>query len=111
VTERRSCAPARALRVVHMASASIQDVWFDDTATMAMGEAFDHACVSLHRFGRSVTARELIAKRIINAAKKGERSPDRLYRQALKAIRIEDMSMLVIGPRSPLPSLCFGHAR
>jgi hypothetical protein len=42
----------------------VQDVFFDDAATMAMGEAFEQACVSLHRFGISVTARELIAKRI-----------------------------------------------
>jgi hypothetical protein len=24
-----------------------QDIWFDDTATSAMGEAFDNACKSL----------------------------------------------------------------
>jgi hypothetical protein len=79
-----------------MANASIQDVWFDDAATMAMGEAFDHACVTLHRFGISVTARELIAKRIIEAAKNGERDPARLCQQSLMPFGIEDMSMLVI---------------
>ena len=30
---------------------SIQNVSFDDAATLAMGEAFDRACMSLHRFG------------------------------------------------------------
>ena len=28
----------------------IQDVWFDDAATSAMGEAFDQACQSLRIF-------------------------------------------------------------
>ena len=52
-----------------------QDVSFDDAATLAMGEAFDHACKSLRRFGTLITARELIAKRIIDAAENGERDP------------------------------------
>ena len=34
-----------------MNSIPIKDVSFDDTAILAMGEAFDRACVSLHRFG------------------------------------------------------------
>ena len=53
----------------------IQNVEFDAAATLVMGEAFDHACVSLHRFGTLITVRELIAKRIIEAAKNGERDP------------------------------------
>ena len=28
----------------------IQDVWFDDAATLAMGKAFDQACTSLRKF-------------------------------------------------------------
>jgi hypothetical protein len=82
----------------------VQDVFFDDETTLAMGKAFDNACVSLRRFGTLITARELIAKRIVAAAKHGERDPARLYRQALKAFRIEDMSMLVIsaGRDSPV---------
>ena len=74
----------------------IKDVSFDDTATLAMGEAFDHACVSLRRFGTLITARELIAKRIIEAAKNGERDPARLCEQSLTPFGIEDMSMLVV---------------
>ena len=45
----------------------IQNVWFDDAATLAMGEAFDHACKSLRNFGSAVP--EIIANRIIAAAK------------------------------------------
>ena len=45
----------------------IQNVWFDDAATLAMGEAFDNACKSLQNFGSAVP--EIIANRIIAAAK------------------------------------------
>ena len=79
----------------------IQDVWFDDAATLAMGEAFDNACKSLQNFGSAVP--EIIANRIIAAAKVGERDPARLYEQALKAFGIEDMSMLVVSVGSDLP--------
>jgi len=33
---------------------TIQNVAFDDTATSAMGEAFDNACKSLQNFGSAV---------------------------------------------------------
>ena len=79
-----------------MTSNSIQYDSFDDAATLAMGEAFDRACVSLRRFGSLVTARELIAKRIIVAVRNGERDPIRLCEQALIPFGIEDMSMLVV---------------
>ena len=79
-----------------MSSIPIQDIWFDDAATLTMGEAFDHACKSLHRSGILITARELLAKRIIDAAKNGERDPGRLHEQALIPFGIEDMSVLVV---------------
>jgi hypothetical protein len=83
-----------------------QNVEFDDTATLAMGEAFDRACKSLHRFATLITARELIAKRIIDAAKNGERDPACLHEQALIPFDIEDMSVLVVsvGPKPPVPT-------
>ncbi len=84
-----------------MNSIPIKDVSFDDTATLAMGEAFDHACVSLHRFGTLITARELIAKRIIEAAKNGEHDPTRLHEQSLIPFGIEDMSTLVVSVGDP----------
>ena len=45
-----------------------QNVWFDDAATFAMGEAFDNACKSFQNFGSAVPA--IIANLIIAAAKK-----------------------------------------
>jgi hypothetical protein len=34
-----------------------QNVWFDDAATLAMGEAFDQACKSLRNLGSAVPSR------------------------------------------------------
>ena len=81
----------------------IQDVWFDDAATLAMGKAFDQACKSLRKLGSACTVREIIAKRITDAAKNGERDPARLHEQALIPFGIEDMSMLVVSVGSDLP--------
>ena len=60
---------------------SAQDVFFDDKAILVMGAAFDEACGSLRRFARYKKVRELIAKRIIEAAKTGELDPIRLIRK------------------------------
>jgi hypothetical protein len=81
----------------------IQNIWFDDAATLAMGEAFDNACKSLQNLGSAVPA--IIANLIIAAAKNGERDPGRLYVQVLKAYGI-DASMLVVsvGRHPPVPT-------
>ena len=80
----------------------IKNVWFDDAATLAMGEAFDNACKSLQNFGSAVPA--VLADRIIDVAKNGERDPARLYEQALKAFGIGDTSMLFVSVGDhPLP--------
>jgi hypothetical protein len=97
-SERRFSAPTLE---VPTAITPIQDVWFDDAATLAMGEAFDRACKSLGNLGSAVP--EIIAYLIIRAAKTGERDPACLYGQALKAFRIEDMSMPVVSVGSDLP--------
>ena len=59
---------------------------FDDEATRLMGEAFDAACKDLHDTGQPALVREIIAKRIIKAAKKGERDPARLRKAGLAAL-------------------------
>jgi hypothetical protein len=46
----------------------IQDVSFDDEATLGMGIAFDQACGSLRHLAWADKVRELIAKPIIEAA-------------------------------------------
>ena len=62
---------------------------FDEYATHAMGEAFDAACAELHERNLSQLVREVIAERIIEAAKRGERDPQRLCSIALAAMRGE----------------------
>jgi hypothetical protein len=84
-----------------MKSIPIQSVAFDDTATSAMGEAFDKACKSLQSLGSAVP--EIIANRIVAAAKNGERDVARLYEQALQAFGIEDKSMLVVSIGRDIP--------
>jgi hypothetical protein len=70
-----------------MAITPIQNVWFDDAATFAMGEAFDNACKSLQNFGSAVPT--IIVDRIIAVAKNGERDPVRLHEQALIFFGVE----------------------
>ena len=86
-----------------MTTTSIQNAWFDDAATLAMGKAFDNACKSLQDFG---SAPEIIANLIIAAAKDGERDSARLSEQALSAFGIDDRSTLdvVVGRDLPVPT-------
>ena len=51
---------------------------FDDEATRLMGEAFDAVSESLRDTGQPALVREIIARRIIKAATKGERDLARL---------------------------------
>jgi hypothetical protein len=60
---------------------------FDDAATRIMGKAFDAACKELHDTGQPELVHEVMAKRIIAAARKGERSVARLRDIALAGLR------------------------
>jgi hypothetical protein len=86
-----------------MSTIPVQEVFFDDKATLAMGEAFDRACVALRGSGISAAVREIIARRIIGSARNGERDPSRLCEQAIVPFGIEDMSMLVVSLGRDLP--------
>jgi hypothetical protein len=59
---------------------------FDTNATRAMGEAFDRACDILHDLGQPDLIREIIGRRIVEVARDGERDPNELCAQALKAL-------------------------
>ena len=56
---------------------------FDAEATQILGKAYDIACRSLHPKGRPPVVQEILAKKIIEAAQRGERDPDRLAAIAL----------------------------
>jgi hypothetical protein len=54
-----------------------------------MGEAFDSACQQLHDRGQPEIVYEVIAKRIIDAAKSGERDPIQLRKIGLAAFGLD----------------------
>jgi hypothetical protein len=57
---------------------------FDSQALAAMDEAFEAACKALDDTGQPYIVREIIAERIIEAARRlGERDPARLVNAAL----------------------------
>jgi hypothetical protein len=91
-----------------------QDLFFvfDDEAVRAMGAAFDQACRSLRHFAHFDRVPELIAKRIIEAAKNGERDPMRLHWQAVMGFSLDEVSMCVDseGRNLPVPA-CASIAR
>ena len=60
-----------------------RDGGFGPEATHILGKAYDIACQSLHRRGQPPVVQELLAKKIIEAAQRGERDPDRLAGIAL----------------------------
>jgi hypothetical protein len=62
-------------------------VVFDDAATRIMGEAFDAACEEIRSAGQPFIVREIMAKRIIDAARAGERDVSRLRDAALLALK------------------------
>jgi hypothetical protein len=78
---------------------------FDDKAVRAMGAAFDQACRSLRHFAHFDRVHELVAKRIIEAAKNGEHDPIRLHWQAVMGFSFDEVSMRVdsVGRNLPVP--------
>jgi hypothetical protein len=59
---------------------------FDDRIAQIMGEAFDHACKELHDAGQPEIVYEVIARRIIEGVRNGERDPIRLRNAGLTAL-------------------------
>ena len=62
----------------------IQPGAFDPEELAAMSEAFEAACEQLGDIGQPEVAHEVIATRILAAAKLGERDPLRLQEAALR---------------------------
>jgi hypothetical protein len=60
-----------------------RDSGFDAEATEALGKAYDIACRALHPKGQPPVIQEILAKKIIEVAQRGERDPDRLAAIAL----------------------------
>jgi hypothetical protein len=65
---------------------------FGPEATTAMGEAFEAACKEFPNASPPEGMRELVAKRIIAAARRGELCPIRLRIEALSVLPLDKMS-------------------
>jgi hypothetical protein len=59
---------------------------FDDLAMKVMGDAFDAACRALRDTGQPDVVQEVMAQRIVVAARNGERDAKRLRDAALAAL-------------------------
>src|SRR5215467_13037231 len=65
---------------------------FEPEAIAAMGEAFKAACKELRDVGERELVRKLIAKRIVEAARRGELDPVRLRVMALRGLSVNETS-------------------
>jgi hypothetical protein len=61
---------------------------FDDAETRNLGKAYDIACRSLHPQGKPPVVQELLAKKIMEVAARGERDPERLAAAALELVSV-----------------------
>jgi hypothetical protein len=66
----------------------LRNTAFDAETTKLIGLAFDEACRELHDRGQPDLVKEIMAKRIVEAANRGERDPHRLCAKALDALGI-----------------------
>ena len=62
---------------------------FQPETVRAMGAAFDTACRRLRLAHRIDPATELVAKKVIEVAQRGERDPDRICSSVLEAFNAE----------------------
>jgi hypothetical protein len=62
---------------------------FDPETTRVMGRAYDTVRTTLHDTGQPLVVEEVIAARVIDIAKTGERDPDTICQRALTALGLE----------------------
>jgi hypothetical protein len=71
---------------------------FDPETTRVLGSAFDMACAVIGRTVQPTVVREAIARKIVEAAKHGERDPYRLRDVGLAAIERQFDTVADQGP-------------
>jgi len=84
-------------------------VVFDDGVTRIIGEAFDEACKELHDIGQPAIIYDVVAKRIIEAAKYGERDPVRLRNSGLAVLGLNDKEASPAGTSIALVQAGLSH--
>jgi hypothetical protein len=65
----------------------IDSAAFDPTAITALTSAYEEACAALHLIDRTDPLAEVVAKKIIEHAQRGERDPNRLREVVLKELK------------------------
>jgi hypothetical protein len=100
VTMRRPCVVSPTAENATMPINCANDNAFEPEVTALMGEAFEAACKELH-FPKHQWARELVAARIIAAARRGELDPIRLRSAALVGM---SHSVVLLGNKASVPS-------
>jgi hypothetical protein len=66
----------------------LTDRCFDAETTAAICQAFDKVCRELHDRGQPESVREIIARRLIAIAGRGERDPDKMCEAALISLGV-----------------------
>ena len=61
---------------------------FEPEAIQAMSRAFERACADLHVFGRDIGGRQIIARRIIDLATKGNVEATALHKRLVAEARL-----------------------
>lgn len=64
-----------------------RDAAFDPQTVELLTAAYEQACIALRDMGQPEIVQQIIAQRIIAAATRGERDPDKLCESALSALR------------------------
>jgi hypothetical protein len=86
LSPRRVVARQRGEEAVGSILTFVPKVVFDDVTTRIMSAAFDAACKELHDTGQPLVVQEVMAERIVDAARSGERDLIRLRDAALTAL-------------------------
>jgi hypothetical protein len=68
----------------------LKDAVFDPTAIDAMALAFDNACMALQVAPDAQIVREIIAKQVIELARRGEREPEKLEEAICRSVRSDE---------------------
>jgi hypothetical protein len=87
VAERPIAAPAETKQEIYANQALLNDKEFDPETVRVLGCAFEQCCVALPVGTFADDMKQTIANKIVELAKTGERSSDRLCERALEEIR------------------------
>jgi hypothetical protein len=72
--------------IIAMDGSLFSEAAFSPEQTQVMGLAYERACLTLPGNGYASILKEIIARRIIEAAQRGELDPQRLYEEAVTGI-------------------------